>query len=397
MFSRLLQLIKRWIFGDQPEKSPLRISDGDFEVYIRNGVIRDRGKFQFDSPTSLRITVAGIGELSVKSIYRVRNILEIDIETYDGNLYTYHVIRNNIMSIEVSPIGLNMLKNPTPDPEFALSAKKHTFYEPVKQPEADSKHFKLSLGKAALYTPDKNAIDLDGIYYENAPATKVPITQHATSLRVREAEKIRGFVERRKIRWLCHFTRKENLESIKKHGLLTIDSLNYRGLSRYVTDTHRMDKHKTLLCLSISKPNMPMLVSKAKKHEYCLLLIDASILYSKKCLFYKSNAAMQVKNFNDDTQNIGYKALAAMFNKQTQVYSTSSNCTIRCDRKLRHPCEPTLEQAEVQCFDDIEPVYILHIIEDLSFLYRAWEQHEICSSNAKPFYLYLEEYIDGKR
>ncbi|MEH8093200.1 DarT ssDNA thymidine ADP-ribosyltransferase family protein [Gallibacterium anatis] len=303
--------------------------------------------------------------------------------------FEYHVIRSNIVSIKANNLGLQRLKNP-------YVTKQVRSYTQIPAPSKDKARHIYTDARPSFSSPSgaslyKNATDLQGAWSINKP-TRVRAEVIKSGEPTYFDKQIVDLIRWRKIRWLCHFTRKENVGSIKKHGLLTIDSLNNKGLQRYVSDPHRMDKHKTSICLTISKPNMPMLVSKATQHEYCLILLSPSILYSKKCLFYKTNAATQIANIYDDFPHTGYRAFLGMFEDNTRIDSKNQGIITR-GRAGRHLCEPTLEQAEVQCLQDIEPQYILHIIENLSFLYDKWQ---IDFDKRKPIYEYLEEYINAK-
>lgn len=121
-------------------------------------------------------------------------------------------------------------------------------------------------------------------------------------------------IHTRQIRWLCHFTPRKNLASIKANGLLTRSQLDVsENVHGIVTDLVRYDQTGAS-CLSISKPNKWMFKKKQEQGmDLCLILIDISVLYVKHCLFYPHNAAstsyrnIPMSNFQ------GYLALNAMF------------------------------------------------------------------------------------
>lgn len=170
-------------------------------------------------------------------------------------------------------------------------------------------------------------------------------------------------VGNRNIRWLCHFTPRENLESIKKNGLKTRDLLF--SWENTFTDLSRFDQYSNAICLSISKPNKWMFNRKVEQgFDLCLLLISPEVLYRKNCLFYPHNAATASYKNIDIKQIKGELALEKMF--ADSVSFQKSQCfpsTIERHSSLEY-CETTSDQAEVQCLENIEPEFIIHIFED---------------------------------
>lgn len=170
-------------------------------------------------------------------------------------------------------------------------------------------------------------------------------------------------IERRNIRWLCHFTPRTNLENIKQNGLKTRDLLSSWEVT--VTDLARFDQFRNAICLSISKPNSWMFNKKQEQGlDLCLLLISPEVLYKKNCLFYPHNAATaSYRNINVEMLK-GEKGLENMFSNPI-TYQKSGKLPQDIFR-FHHllPCETTSDQAEVQCLESIEPEHILHIFEN---------------------------------
>ena len=169
-------------------------------------------------------------------------------------------------------------------------------------------------------------------------------------------------IKRRNIRWLCHFTPRENLENIRRNGLKTRDLLSSRDSC--FTDQARFDRYRNAICLSISKPNIWMFNRKKEQgFDLCLLLINPEILYKKNCLFYPYNAA--TASFRNIDINLikGDIALEKMF---ANTISFQKSGGIHRDIPRYNglsSCETTSEQAEVQCLENIEPEHILRIYE----------------------------------
>lgn len=69
---------------------------------------------------------------------------------------------------------------------------------------------------------------------------------------------IQGFVVERKIKYLVHFTRIENLSSIMSYGLIPVASLSERRIDYVNNDLYRIDGFENATCLSIQFPNYKM-------------------------------------------------------------------------------------------------------------------------------------------
>ncbi len=172
---------------------------------------------------------------------------------------------------------------------------------------------------------------------------------------------IEEILRKRNIRWLCHFTPKENLDRILEEGLLTRDRLN----DAIFTDNSRYDRNSFAICLSITKPNDWMMKKKMSQgYNFVMLLIDPSILKTKECLFFPHNAATSCYKYMDNDVFKGADALENLFSNRVE-YQKSDGYTYTVDRETSlNKCEPTSSQAEVQCLDDIDLKYITHVIDD---------------------------------
>lgn len=173
---------------------------------------------------------------------------------------------------------------------------------------------------------------------------------------------INKIIEERKILWLCHFTPRKNLENIKKFGL---KPKNLMSINEYTpTDQYRWDNHNEAICMTISKPNAWMFNKKVQDGlDLCLILINSTVLFKKSCLFYPHNAATRCyRNVSDDYFK-GEIALEKLF-KNPVTYEKTDGHSYAINRSNLQDCEPTSDQAEVQCLDIIEPKYVQHIFED---------------------------------
>lgn len=101
-------------------------------------------------------------------------------------------------------------------------------------------------------------------------------------------------LERRGIKYLLHFTRVENLESIFSHGFLPVSSQKLRGISAVRSDVNRFDGVLDGTSFSVMFPNYKMFYQLRTDNplsDYAVLAVDANVLCDFEALFYPSNAA----------------------------------------------------------------------------------------------------------
>jgi hypothetical protein len=174
---------------------------------------------------------------------------------------------------------------------------------------------------------------------------------------------IQNILRERQIRYLCHFTRLENLESILNHGLIPRANLynkefnDKRNLSIHgiFNDEHRYDGKPEAICLSISFPNSSMfygLRCADNRTKWAVIVLSADVLIDKNCAFYPTNAANNCVRHLPTANFQGVDALNALFEGADE------------EREFLLPKDPTDVQAEVLVFDEIERKYILGCVFD---------------------------------
>ncbi|PLA39678.1 DUF4433 domain-containing protein [Neisseria sicca] len=168
---------------------------------------------------------------------------------------------------------------------------------------------------------------------------------------------IENILRERQIQYLCHFTRLENLESILTHGLIPRSDLynpefnpnrNLR-VSGLFNDTVRADEKINAICLSIAFPNSKMFYKLRREQEnsqWVVIVLHSSLLLSKNCAFYPTNAANNNVRHSDISNFQGERAFNILFDD------------IGDERQFLLPKDPTDVQAEVLVFDNIETNYI---------------------------------------
>ena len=167
-------------------------------------------------------------------------------------------------------------------------------------------------------------------------------------------------IERRQIKYLCHFTPQNNLEHIKNYGLLL---RNEMPCGATITDSTRADNVRSAICMTISKPNRWMLEQKQREgHHLALLLISPDVLFMRKCLFYPHNAATASLRRRPIEDFMGIDAFKEIFAEEVEYKKSGKESQIIRRSSHLSAAETTSDQAEVQCLEQISPQHIMRII-----------------------------------
>lgn len=172
---------------------------------------------------------------------------------------------------------------------------------------------------------------------------------------------VKDIIKQRNITKLIHFTSQENIESIKKNGILSRDKMINDKIDFDYNDHLRLDNHLDAICLSVQIPNKH-LIDCFHQHfpdkMYKIIEIDPAILYQinhnnkpVKRIYFDYNAASRYSKSSTNNMNI-------MFQKEIRKRSIVHN---RYD--LNSDNIPTSDQAEILFFSDIPSKYILNIID----------------------------------
>ena len=168
-------------------------------------------------------------------------------------------------------------------------------------------------------------------------------------------QKIADKARSRGIKYLVHFTRKENLESIKTHGLQSRQELETASVPFNFNDSWRGDGFRNAVSLSVTSPNYKMFYSlrqNNKSAEWAVILLDAcQVLQNCDCAFQSTNAANNAMRGIPIAERKNLAAFDGMF------YDDD----LRKVRGLKDN-EPTDPQAEILCFDTIPPKFFKDIV-----------------------------------
>lgn len=156
----------------------------------------------------------------------------------------------------------------------------------------------------------------------------------------------------RNIDRLLHFTRAENVPGILANGLRPPSHIRRQGLPSTSNDPYRYDGLDAT-CLTIEWPNYkmfyPLRCNAPPGTNWAVLQINHAVLWEKRCCFSVTNAADGTVSSIPVADRSGLAAFQALF----QDYGGKARVELGIAEFY-----PTNPQAEVSCFDQIEPAYI---------------------------------------
>lgn len=164
-------------------------------------------------------------------------------------------------------------------------------------------------------------------------------------------------VKSRNIKYVWHFTKMENLNSILTNGLIPRALLEAHGAAVAYNDQYRFDNQKNANCLSIGHPNYKMFYSlrcQDPNQRWVVLAFKPEILWEKDCAFCHENAASN----NVAGIPVQYRKGVHAFQR---MFAPVAGIPDREVLKLPDDC-PTNPQAEILVFGIIEPQYIIGAI-----------------------------------
>lgn len=181
---------------------------------------------------------------------------------------------------------------------------------------------------------------------------------------MKKALKARG------VKFLVHFTRESNIDSIIQHGLLPKNEQKVLPSPAEVNDTLRLDFREDASSLSIGFPNYKLFYrfrkeTEEQKVEWGVIVFSKKVLLDKECLFCPTNAADSSVSSQDENTLKGVKAFNALY---SEIKDKPSR------QKVALPASfPTNPQAEVLVKDVIEPEYILAVVFNNSVLTKKYK------------------------
>lgn len=176
-----------------------------------------------------------------------------------------------------------------------------------------------------------------------------------------EEDKIKGILKRRKIGYLVHFTRIENLASIMKDGLVPVSLQQKKNIPSLHNDDQRIDSQLNCTSCSISFPNYKLFFTfreyKFPGTKWVMIVVDPDILFSPTNIVYycHTNAASVFPRVSSVKELCTAMAFENMYCEST---ITKENKLInRNDLQISDDIT-TDPQAEILISDIIAPEHI---------------------------------------
>lgn len=171
----------------------------------------------------------------------------------------------------------------------------------------------------------------------------------------------------RKITELIHFTRIENLNSILRYGLLSVDLLCERGIRYLYNDADRWDNKTNCICTSVEFPNTANLRKYRDEYpdaRWVIITIDAKVILNHECYFAEHNAATRrIKNsLESRTTAEAFEGMFASTVYGKEMDDGSVKTFSRREMRKDICCLPTSYQAEILIKHQIEKEHIMDIV-----------------------------------
>ena len=152
-------------------------------------------------------------------------------------------------------------------------------------------------------SPSQKAMDDTQTIAINQIATKRPSNGHKNVFRSDASASSNHphssdvqFLQRRGVKYLYHFTCVENLSSILRNGILSVNQLKTKGIRYYYNDPERYDDNLNAISVSVSFPNNKLFykfreVDWRSNHRWAVLEMPVTILDRLQYKCYAHNAA----------------------------------------------------------------------------------------------------------
>lgn len=195
------------------------------------------------------------------------------------------------------------------------------------------------------------------------PATIVetPRTSSIQSLTLKQLQ-IKNFLDQRGIKYLLHFTNADNVESIEKNGILSVEELKRRGIPFSYNDSNRLDNELDYISLSVTSINRQLLgsyIHTGRIKNVRVVWISASILYEEidnPRIYCDRNAAA-----TSCRKGTSFSDLQNMFQDALCYTTTIGERDYDRTRDGRANNEPTDPQSEILFKGCIPTKYILDV------------------------------------
>ncbi len=201
-----------------------------------------------------------------------------------------------------------------------------------------------------------NIFDLNSIMENFFPKRETLLT-----IKNEQADKIKEIVSRRKIEYLVHFTRIDNLNSILKNGLIPVSMQQKMKIPSVRNDEQRIDSKLDCTSCSITFPNYKLFYTfreyKFPGSSWVVIVLDKDVLFSPSNITYycQTNAAGVFPRISSAKELCTATAFENMF---CNSLTTKENKVIQRASLQISDYITTDPQAEVLISDAIDKKYI---------------------------------------
>ena len=202
------------------------------------------------------------------------------------------------------------------------------------------------------------------------------LDQDSVDVLTEEQVEIKKFLESRGIKYLVHFTDKENYDSIMENGILSVSEGKRRGIELRVKD-NRISSNKTFpymksdnqdyISLSVTNVNTDLIRAyraSGRIKNIIVIYIDASVLWKEiesDRIYCNMNASKYEVSFSREL-----KGFEDMFAERITQYDFITGIPTTYDRNSdkRNSNETTNPKAEILFEKRIDPKYFINPVEE---------------------------------
>ncbi len=132
---------------------------------------------------------------------------------------------------------------------------------------------------------------------EEQSIKNIDVKRHANTVQpvIRKSKVVTplSIINDRGINYFVHYTRIDNLESIIKNGLCSVEYMEKHGIPYIPNDIQRLDGRRDAISLSVSFPNYKNFY-KARQNadsDWCVIRLDPRKVVELECAYFCTNAA----------------------------------------------------------------------------------------------------------
>ena len=166
---------------------------------------------------------------------------------------------------------------------------------------------------------------------------------------------LRLAASQRSVSRLLHFTHIDNVDTIRRYGILAVPELEKRQIKPRFNDSARLDFRLDAVSTSVEFPNYQLFYRFRKQQgtsdrEWCVIEVCPSVLWTNECMFSAENAATTSESHLESHLKQGIDGLMRLFDDSGGIRHNVLRAQLRIP--LAYPTNP---QAEVQVLRGIAP------------------------------------------